>query len=80
MPEWAISKYMPVAASVQEVNLIHKHNWPIIQYEFIITLTYFSGRIETGMKIIANISKVETDSGDRPTDDVRILKARIIED
>jgi len=38
------------------------------------------GRIETGMKIIANISKVETDSGDRPTDDVRILKARIIED
>ena len=43
-------------------------------------LTYFSGRIETGMKIIANISKVETDSGDRPTDDVRILKARIIED
>ena len=52
----------------------------VIQYEIISIYTYFSGRIDTGMKIIANISKVETDSGDRPTDDVRILKARIIED
>ena len=60
------------------------HKIIVIQYEIISYVRYiyvfFSGRIETGMKIIANISKVETDSGDRPTDDVRILKARIIED
>ena len=38
------------------------------------------GRIHTGMKIIANLGKVETDQGDRPFDDVRIVKARVIED
>ena len=32
------------------------------------------------MKIIANIGKVETDTGDRPVDDVRIVKARVVED
>ena len=38
------------------------------------------GRIHAGMKIIANIRKVETDTGDRPVDDVCIVKARVIED
>ena len=41
---------------------------------------YFKGRIHTGMKIIANIGKGEVDTSDKPVDDVKIVKARIIED
>lgn len=39
----------------------------------------FLGRIHTGMKIVARIGLVETDSGDKPVDDVRIVKANVVD-
>ena len=37
------------------------------------------GRIHTGMKIVSRIGQVETDNNDRPVDDIRIVKAGIVE-
>ena len=37
------------------------------------------GRIHSGMKIVARIGQVETDNNDRPVDDIRIVKAGIVE-
>ena len=37
------------------------------------------GRIHSGMKIVSRIGQVETDSNDRPVDDIRIVKSGIVE-
>merc|ERR1739842_264735 len=37
------------------------------------------GRIHNGMKVVARIGQVETDNGDRPVDDVKIVKAGIVD-
>ena len=36
------------------------------------------GRVHNGMKVVARIGQVETDNGDRPVDDVKIVKADVV--
>ncbi|MCJ1409761.1 heme binding [Ptychographa xylographoides] len=38
------------------------------------------GRVKSGLRVVQRIGLVQTDAEDRPTDDVKILKAREIEE
>ena len=38
------------------------------------------GRVSSGMRVVQRMGLVETDSGDRPVDDVKILKAYPLEE
>ena len=37
-----------------------------------------AGRVRTGMDVVKRMGMVETDSGDRPMDDVRISRADVV--
>ncbi|KAF2716769.1 hypothetical protein K431DRAFT_323581 [Polychaeton citri CBS 116435] len=38
------------------------------------------GRVKSGMQVVKKMGLVKTDGDDRPTEDVKILKARLLED
>ena len=38
------------------------------------------GRVKTGLRVVQRMGLVKTDGEDRPVDEVKILKARLIEE
>ena len=43
-------------------------------------MNWILGRIHSGMKIVARIGQVETDNNDRPVDELRIVRSKVIDD
>ena len=38
------------------------------------------GRVKTGLRVVQRMGLVKTDAEDRPVDEVKILKARVVEE